>query len=212
MWVPHLVEDVLPGAHCPGVFREQREEIELLRSERERSTVEHDGARPAVDRQPRSCIGERAGSLPACGTSRHRAHPCNELAQPERLDHVVVRTELEPDDAIDLFAPCRHHDDRCVARVSQVATQIEAVDIWEPQVQQDHVGRAGQPEAAQRAGSGGYVRDLEPFPLETPDQRAGDRIVILDQQHPHQRGVGAKGVESLPPVCVGLRWRFGRHT
>ncbi len=48
--------------------------------------------------------------------TEHGVHPQNELADTERLHEVVVGPELEADDAIDLLALRRDHDDRNVLR------------------------------------------------------------------------------------------------
>ena len=40
------------------------------------------------------------------------ADPRHELVGAEWLGEVVIGADVEPDDAIGLFSPCRHHDDR----------------------------------------------------------------------------------------------------
>jgi hypothetical protein len=41
-------------------------------------------------------------------------HARDELARVERLRHVVVRTDLEPDDLVDVLVACGEHEDRDV--------------------------------------------------------------------------------------------------
>jgi hypothetical protein len=43
--------------------------------------------------------------------TQDRSDPGGELAHGERLDHVIVRSELEADDAIDLLPASGEHDD-----------------------------------------------------------------------------------------------------
>ena len=50
-------------------------------------------------------------SSPAAAPERG-AHPGDQLAEPERLGHVVVGADLEPDDGVDLGVAGGHHDDR----------------------------------------------------------------------------------------------------
>jgi hypothetical protein len=45
----------------------------------------------------------------------HRPHPGDELADAVRLGDVVVGSDLEPDDGVDLAALRGHHDDRHLA-------------------------------------------------------------------------------------------------
>ena len=75
-----------------------------------------------------------------------RLHSQQELADAERLDDVVVGTELEADHPIDLFPLRRHHDDRDVLR-GKVALQrfadLEARQIGEHEVEEEHVREVG---------------------------------------------------------------------
>ena len=76
-----------------------------------------------------------------------RADPGDQLAQPERLDDVVVGAELEPDDAVGLLAAGGHDDDRDARALAQLPADVEAVDVRQAQVEQDEVrgrGRRGR--------------------------------------------------------------------
>jgi hypothetical protein len=53
-----------------------------------------------------------SGVLLPLRTAGNGTHPGQELAESERLDHVVVGAELEADDTIDLLSARGHHDDR----------------------------------------------------------------------------------------------------
>ena len=69
-----------------------------------------------------------------------RAHPRDELARRERLDDVVVGAELETDDAVDLLAARREHDDRNVGRLADLPGEVSAVAVGEHHVEQHEVG------------------------------------------------------------------------
>ena len=64
----------------------------------------------------------------AGGPPRHGTDPREQLAEPERLDEVVVRAQLEADDAVDLLAARRDDDDRHVRRGAQAPADLEAVE------------------------------------------------------------------------------------
>ena len=56
--------------------------------------------------------GLRDPVVVAAPAPQRRAHPRHELAQAERLRHVVVGADLEPDDRVDLGVARGDHDDR----------------------------------------------------------------------------------------------------
>src|SRR6478752_6248126 len=70
-----------------------------------------------------------AASLPASGSAGHRVDARDHLAKAERLDYVVVRAELEPDDAVDLLSTRGDDDDRDIRPLAELSAHGEAVDI-----------------------------------------------------------------------------------
>ena len=76
------------------------------------------------------------------------AHTGDQLAQPERLGHVVVGADLEADHRVDLGVARGHHDDRHPRARAQLAAHVDAGDL-----------RAASRRAARaRAGSRRSVR------------------------------------------------------
>ena len=79
------------------------EEVELLRGQRQLAAVEPCDARACVDLE-----GARTEDLAVAAgrarTTHHGADAGDQLAQAERLDHVVVGSQLEADDAVCLLA------------------------------------------------------------------------------------------------------------
>ena len=113
---------------------------------------------------------------------QHGADPRDELGQLERLRHVVVRAELEPDDDVDGVRARREEDDRHLALAPDRAADLEPVELGEHDVEDDEVegalAEAGEPLAAVRR-----CRDLESG-LGEPERRdLPDRRVVLDEQH-----------------------------
>ncbi len=108
--VPHLVEDLLPVDNRTRILGEQREQVELLRAQRNLDATHVHPARPAVDLERAELLrpGRRLGHrAPA-----DRAYAGQQLAEAERLHDVVVGSELEADHALRLLRPRRDDDDR----------------------------------------------------------------------------------------------------
>ena len=108
----------------------------------------------AVIRTPRFAL---RASLVACSSStfpnescstvssdgaerrRTRSYASGELARGERLRHVVVRPELEPDDPVGLLATCRQHDHRQLGARADPAAELEPVGPGQHHVEDDEV-------------------------------------------------------------------------
>ena len=94
--------------------------------------VEPDLAPARVTRRPapvHAHVAEREllELLARAGPAQHRPHAGQQLAQRERLGHVVVGAQLEAAHAIDLLAARGEHDDRHVdARGAQLAAHVPA--------------------------------------------------------------------------------------
>ena len=74
------------------------------------------------------------------------AHAHRELARRERLRHVVVGAELEPDDAVGLLAARRQQDHGQVGASADPAAELEAVGAGQHHVEHDEarLGRLDQ--------------------------------------------------------------------
>ena len=131
----------------------------------------------------------------AARTPRDGPDPRHELAQAERLDEVVVGSELEADDAVDLLAARRDDDDRHVAARPQLTADGEAVDVRQPEVEQHEVGRL----CGEGIRPGRDADDVEPLAPQALGERHGDRIVVLDEQDVHHRRIVAAGSRDRPP-------------
>ena len=179
--LPDLLEDPLAADGRARIGREQREQVELLR--RQRELARRPASRGVPARRPRA-RPTRSGRCSAGRGSARRQHGpgcARQLAQAVRLDDVVVGAELEADDAVDLLAARGDDDDRHARALAQAAADLEAVDVGQAQVEQDEIGSA----RLERRLPGGGTLDLEAFPLEPFDERLGDRVLVLDDQELH---------------------------
>ena len=137
-----------------------------------------------------------------------RADTGDELAEPERLDDVVVRAELQSDDAVDLVTARGDDDDRDVRLGPQLTAEVEPVEVGQTEIEQDDVRpRAVLVEAVERAASRVAVADGEPFALEAPDERDRDVVVVFDQEYIHPQRVGALSPPPLPNLGLTLEER-----
>jgi hypothetical protein len=69
-----------------------------------------------------------------------RARARGKLTRRERLRHVVVRAELQPDDPIRLVPPSRDQDHGQIRPSTQPAAELEAVGTREHHVENDERG------------------------------------------------------------------------
>ena len=112
----------------------------------------------------------------------HGADARDELAEAERLDDVVVGAELEADDAVDLLAPRGHHDDRHVASARAARRQTSKPSMSGRR----RSSRTRSGSAASSASAPVATRvDLEALAAQALDERLGDRVLVLDDQHLH---------------------------
>ena len=173
------------GEHRAGVRHERVQQVEL--PPRQLEPLAGVGGRVPVgveadvaDLEGRRRGGGRRGAL--AGAAQHRADAGDELGHAERLDQVVVGAELEADDAVGLKAAGGEHDDRHLGGGADCPADVAAVDVGQPQVEQDDVGLG----AAHRLDPGGAGRrelDPEALTLERRAQRVRDGRLVLDDRH-----------------------------
>ena len=160
------------------------EDLELGRRQADPAVAALDAAPLEVDEQvavaddaPTGGIGQVAVRAP-----QERLDPAHQLAQPERLGQVVVGSQLEPDDLVDLVVASGQDEDRHLrAGRAQAAEDLEAVHAGKPDIEHHEVRRlAGRDVEALLAGPGD--RDLVALLLEGVLDPAGDGVFVLDDQ------------------------------
>jgi hypothetical protein len=196
--LPHLLQDLRARHDGARLAREQRQEVELLRRQVELTAVDACTAPAHVElERPHARAARRR---PLARAPRHSADAGQQLAEAERLDDVVVRTQLEADDAVDLLALGRDHDDRHVGAGTELAADGEAVHVGKAEVEQHEVG-AGR---LQRGATGRGALDVEPFASQPVGERLGDRVLVLDDQDLHvskaRRRPGARNPKKPVPL------------
>ena len=124
------------------------------------------------------------GVLPLLGlrAAEDGANASDELARRERLRHVVVRSELEPDDAVDLLVACGHDHDRERRGIADRTTEIEAVGVGELEVE-DRESELVLLEREQRVAAASDPDHAEPLALEIGADERRDVLLVLDEQN-----------------------------
>lgn len=130
------------------------------------------------------------------GTTQERAHPAAELADRERLRDVVVRSELEAEDLVELLASSGEHDDRDVARTPEPLADLEAVQLGEHDVEHDEV-HVLLLESLQRLLAVASLDNPVPVALERVGEQRLDRLLVVDEEN------GRGGLHERK------RWTFG---
>lgn len=182
--VPDRLHDLLARHQRPGLLGEEGQQVVLLGREGHLRAVQADPGGLAVDGQAgpvvvRAGLGGRA----RLGAPHHRPYPCDDLADPERFGHVVVRAELQPDHPVRLVAARADHDDGHVAAPAQGLADVESVGVGEAEIEEyDVVGVV----VNQRRAARGDPGHLEAVPQESSPERLGDRLVVFHQEYAHR--------------------------
>ena len=113
---PDPLDEKLAAERPSRVGDQHREQLELFAREVHRLAFERCAVRSDVDRE-RADVDLLRGSGALApplevDSPQHRPHAGEELAEAEGLDQVIVGAHLEAQDAVDLVASRRDHDDR----------------------------------------------------------------------------------------------------
>jgi hypothetical protein len=115
------------------------------------------------------------------GASQQIFRPGKQFAGVEGLDHIVIGTELQCHDPVDVFALAGDHDDANLGLSADLAQQRKTVFVRQVDVQQDQIHITPGEEIAHGYAIG-CGADLVAFFADVGRQcRAGDRIVFDDQ-------------------------------
>ena len=114
-------------------------------------------------------------------------HPRDELAQPERLGHVVVGADLQTDDGVDLGVARGDHDDRHPRSGADLAAHVDTGDAREHHVE-EHQRRLDGLEALERLHAVGGGLDEEALALQRDGEGVAVRLLVVDDED--QRWIG----------------------
>ena len=143
-----------------------RREVEGVRTERDRSLLGR-------------CTRYAAFAV----APQHRVDPGNQFARIERLRQVVVGAHFQTDDAIDVLALGRQHDDRHrFAGAAQPPAHGESILAGQHEVEHDEVGRVAL-ELAVEVARVGERGDLESLFAQIAGQQVAQADVVVDDEN-----------------------------
>ncbi len=178
--------------NATGEREQVRQEVELAGRELDVRTVEDHPARCAVDAEgaDRVVFGDCLGLVGiGLGAAKDRMHAGQNFANRKRFGDVVVGTELEPDDLVDLRVLGRDDDDRHAAALPEGSAEVEPAHPRQHQVEQDEIGPrgAGRPKTRSAVAS---LLDGEAGGGEVVLEHVADALVVLDDED--AAGVGGR--------------------
>ena len=138
----HGLEELPTGEHPPRLARHGGQQLELGRGQFNRFIVPETRMRGmSISRSPTSIrslgIGVRAAA------PKHGPDPGDKFVRAERFHHVVIGAEFEPDDAVHFVTAGGQDDHRQAASAAEVAQQVQAVAIGQPEIEHHQVGLVG---------------------------------------------------------------------
>ncbi|HSK96303.1 MAG TPA: hypothetical protein VK891_06780 [Euzebyales bacterium] len=184
--LPHLFGETAAADHDTGLLDEHGEQVELLGRQLDLAAVEPYAPGAGIQL-------ERTGSpRPVIAARRHPAG--HQLAEPERLDDVVIGAQLEPQHPVGLVTTRGDDDDRHLRPRAQLPAHVIAVDVGQPQIEQHDVDAVG----VQRRGARRHHHNVIAPPAQSIGQRLGDRRVVFDHEHVHRHASLAHHARGRP--------------
>ena len=180
---PDALEQLPPAEDDAGVARQEREELELDEGQLDRLAAHLHRAAREVDHDLAAVddLVAAARMVRCRGAAQERTHAAAELPDREGLRDVVVGAELEPEHLVELVVAGGEHDDRHRALRAKAAADLESVDFWQHDVEDDEVDGL-LAEAAQRLVAVAGLDDPVPVPLERVREKRLDRVLVVDEQ------------------------------
>ena len=175
---PHAIDDLSPSEHAARVADEQLEQVEFLERHRESlATHRHDVA-IHVDAHRPGLKDTRQHFLRLAAATQDGPDTRDKLTGGKRLGDVVIGTELEADDLVDLTVLGRDHDDGHRRSLTQRAADLGAGDAGQHEVQQHEI----RPVPVELIQSGGTVSgdaDLVALTPQHEGQRIGEGLLVF---------------------------------
>ena len=190
---PHLGEQLVAAEQLARVAEQHLEQVPLGRGQpdilgsRGRVTgrdrhLPGDPLGGQVDDQvtelhPRHVLGRGPGP------AGYRAHPRQQLFDPERLGDVIIGARVQRLDLVAAAVAAGQHDDRGLGPAAQPLDHLDTVQIGQTQVE-DHQIRWVAGGGGKRFGAGGRHVHVEFADPQVYPQRPENLRLVVDDQHP----------------------------
>ena len=164
---------------APGRRGEHPQQLELGR--RQVLLVAVDGHAPRRGIEVQRAVPDAVLRVlgPPLDAPQQRAHARDQLARRERLRHVVVGADAEPDQHVRLAVARRQHQHRHLPLALHPPAHLEPVEARQHQVEHHQV----RPHALAQRHAGGPIGgdlDLEPLGPQPRRHRSRDDVLVLD--------------------------------
>jgi hypothetical protein len=141
---PDGAEDPLPREHLAGVRRQVGEEIELgVREHDVPIGTGHPSLRRVDDQvaKDQAPVGRLVLAALLLCPAQMRSDPGHQLSRPERFGDVVVGSDLQSEDDVDLVVLCAEDDHRHpMARPADLAAHVKPREVRQDEIEHDHIG------------------------------------------------------------------------
>ena len=161
---PDVGEQLLARVDDAGARGEQRQQVELGRGQVHRLAADLHPAGRGVELEHADPQRVAGGRGPPLDPPQQRAHARHQLARRERLGHVVVGADAEPDEHVGLLAARGQHQHRHRPVALHALADLEAVDAGEHHVEHHQVGPHALAQRPRRRARRGRPRRRSPRP------------------------------------------------
>lgn len=141
--VPDLAEQLFLGIYMIGMLRKEGQQIEFLGGKGLFHTVHIHSSRSFIDAQSPDfhnvVLGLCIGANQSFVSGKMRFYPCYEFAGAERLCHVIVRTQTQTSDFINIILFSGNHEDGDILLFPNLLAHLKAIHTGKHQVQYNQV-------------------------------------------------------------------------
>src|SRR5512138_1265252 len=124
---PGFLQDLFAAQDKSAVLGKGKEEIEFLGTQVKALRSKANFAAGGVNRHVTE-MDRRRGVRVAAGTSKNRVDTGDQFARVERFGQVVIRTQFETQDLVDiLITSSEHENGGCIVHSTQTTTDFEAI-------------------------------------------------------------------------------------
>ena len=191
--LPHVGQQLVLGHHLAGPPGQGEDEVELLARQVDAVLAEPDLTAARVDPELTHLDGVVGSCLSGGAPSEYGPDAGLDLRGPEGFDDVVVRTGVEQLDHACVVVAGRSDDDGYVAYGAQHREDVAAIEVRQPEIEDDDVRRVRQ-RRGQSFCPGLRGGDDMTVGAEVPCEGTADRRIVLDQhdaRHTRRVVVGA---------------------
>src|SRR5437868_3016218 len=192
---PHLVQQPLARHDDALIAHEVLEQLELALGQLDGSIRADDLMGVGVE--PQVADDQRRGA-PRRPAAQQRAQPGEQLLAFERLDDVVVGARVQAlDPLLEPVAGGEHEDADVVLALAQLLGDLDAVELGQPEIQQDHVGQEGM-RLIQRIHAVAREAHVVALHPQRTLERERDLVVVLDHEHARGARKVVHGIDGRP--------------